>query len=55
MLLKAHSRQKMSPCGQETGVRAGSKQSRHDANGKNDSLDKRAEVEFQADFARFLS
>lgn len=45
----------MSPWVQETGSLAGSRHSLHDANGKNESRDSRALVEFHADFARDLS
>jgi hypothetical protein len=55
MLLNAHSRQKMSPWGQETGERAGNKHKRQEANGRKESLVRRAVVEFHAAFASSLS
>jgi hypothetical protein len=51
MLFKAHSLQKISPWEHDTGVLAGKRHNLHDANGRNESLDSLALVEFQADFA----
>lgn len=45
----------MSPWEHETGIRAGNRQRRQEEKGRNDSLVRRAEVEFQADFAKDLS
>ena len=45
MLLKAHSRQKISPWVQDTGSRAGSRQSRQEPNGRKESRESRAEEE----------
>lgn len=50
-MFRAHSLQKISPWEHETGVRAGRRHNLHDAKGKNESLDSRALVELQADFA----
>jgi hypothetical protein len=55
MLLRAHSRQNMSPWGQETGSRAGSSQRRHDAKGRKESRERRALLDDQADLARSRS
>jgi hypothetical protein len=41
----------MSPCGQETGLWAGCKHNRQEANGKKESRERRALVEFHADLA----
>ena len=54
-MLRAHSLQKTSPWEQETGSWAGIRQSLHDAKGKNESLERRALFEPQADFASDLS
>jgi hypothetical protein len=51
MLFSAHSLQKISPWEHDTGVLAGKRHSLQDAKGKNESLDSRALVELQADFA----
>lgn len=48
MLLSAHSRQKMSPCRQATGSTAGSRHSQHEAKGRKESRERRAEDEPQA-------
>lgn len=48
MLLRAHSRQKMSPWMQATGSMAGSRQRQHEPNGRKDSRERRAEPVPQA-------
>lgn len=51
MLLRAHSRQKMSPSGQATGSTAASRQSEHEAKGRKDSRVRRADEAPQDAFA----
>ncbi|TLD23058.1 hypothetical protein PspLS_07439 [Pyricularia sp. CBS 133598] len=55
MLLRAHSLQKTSPAEQATGSTAVSRQSEHEAKGRKDSRDRRAELEPQAALASSLS
>lgn len=52
MFDKAHSLQKMSPCEQDTGVRAGRRHRRHEAKGRKESRDSRAVFVAHADLAR---
>jgi hypothetical protein len=55
MLLRAHSRQKMSPWMQATGSMAGSRQRQHEPKGRKDSRERRAEPVPQAARARVRS
>lgn len=51
MFVRAHSRQKMSPCKHATGSMAVSRQSEHEAKGRKDSRERRAEEAVQAALA----